>query len=61
LDICFGHIRLPRWFSRKPPRSDAKVGSNAYTAYERSFVPMSLTPLMITVVTILWLAVAWPA
>lgn len=60
LDIWFGHIRLPHWFSSKPPGRDANAGSDAYTAYERRFVPISLPVLLVAVAAILWLAVARP-
>lgn len=60
LDIWFGHVRLPQWFSSGKRGIEVKGGTNAYEAYERKFVPVSLPPLLIAVVVILWLAVARP-
>jgi len=60
LDIWFGHVRLPRWFASDNAGSERKGGSDAYKAYERRFVPVSLPLLLTTVVVILWLAVARP-
>jgi hypothetical protein len=60
LDIWFGHVRLPRWFSSDTAGRERKGESDAYKAYERIFVPVSLPVLLTTVVVILWLAVARP-
>jgi len=60
LDIWFGHVRLPRWFSSGKGDPKAGSGKNAYQAYEDKFVPISLPLLLIAVVLILWLAVARP-
>jgi len=60
LDIWFGHIRLPRWFSSDRSSTDEKTGSDVYKAYERKFVPISLPILLIAVVLILWLVSARP-
>jgi len=60
LDIWFGHVRLPRWFSSDTPGAGEKGRMDSYDAYERRFVPVSLPLLLIAVVVILWLAVARP-
>ena len=60
LDIWFCHIRLPRYFSSDKTQTKVKKETNAYNAYERKFVPVSLPILLITVVIILWLAVSKP-
>ena len=64
LDIWFGHIRLPRQFSsnqwRSEPKEDEKGKINSYEFYERRFAPISLPPLLLTVVAIMWLAIAKP-
>jgi len=60
IDIWFGHVRLPRWFAtRKRPGAGYRA-YDAYAAYERKFVPISLPLLLAAVVAILWLAIAKP-
>jgi hypothetical protein len=61
VDIWFGHVRLPRWFAGGEPPAAGKASRDAYEAYERKFVPVSLPVLLMTVVVILWLAVAKPS
>ena len=56
MDIWFGHFRLPQWFSTN--KTDSKV--DAFNAYERKFVPISLPLMLVAVVIIMWLAVARP-
>jgi hypothetical protein len=60
IDIWFGHVRLPRWFSSGRVGTGVKGELDAYEAYERRFVPVSLPLLLTAVVVILWLAVARP-
>lgn len=59
LDIWFGHVRLPRWFSSIRAGTEIKE-EDAYNAYERRFVPVTLPLLLSAVVIIMWLAVARP-
>ncbi|MEJ2382399.1 MAG: DUF2269 family protein [Gammaproteobacteria bacterium] len=60
VDIWFGHVRLPRWFSRRESTVVRKEPYDAYEAYERKFVPVSLPILLVAIVLVLWLAVAKP-
>jgi len=60
LDISFGHVLLPRWFRRREASGSEQKDSGAYKAYERKFVPLTLPLLLITVIVIMWLAVAKP-
>lgn len=60
IDIWFGHVRLPRWFSGVEPDHGENSTDNAYTSYEKRFVPVSLPIMLVTVVVIMWLALAKP-
>jgi hypothetical protein len=59
-DIWFGHFRLPRWFRSSQRDSDLQHSGNELERYENRFVPLTLPILLITVVGIIWLAVARP-
>jgi hypothetical protein len=60
VDIWFGHVRLPRWFSGRAPGDGEKRQQDAYHAYEHRFVPVSLPIMLLAVVVVMWLAIARP-
>ncbi|MEA3276137.1 MAG: hypothetical protein U9Q81_12775 [Pseudomonadota bacterium] len=59
-DMWFGHLRLPRLFSSRGRDSGLRESKNSLDLYERRFVPLTLPPLLLTVVVIMWLATAKP-
>lgn len=60
IDIWFGHIRLPDQLSSQKRDTKVKTKSNALELYERRFVPIALPILLLTVIIIMWLAIAKP-
>lgn len=60
MDMWFGHIRLPRQFSSRHRNTISNKKMNSLELYERRFVPISLPILLVTVVVIMWLAIAKP-
>ena len=60
VDIWFGHVRLPGLFSSTSRDTSVKSKMNGLELYERRFVPITLPILLVTVVGIMWLAIARP-
>jgi hypothetical protein len=60
MDMWFGHIRLPRQFSSQGRNTDSRKKMSSVELYERRFVPISLPILLVTVVVVMWLAIAKP-
>jgi hypothetical protein len=60
IDIWFGHVRLPRFFSTESASTEPRRKMDSYALYEHRFVPVALLPLLISVVIIIWLALAKP-
>ncbi|WP_455200041.1 hypothetical protein [Kaarinaea lacus] len=60
-DIWFGHVQLPQIFSsQKPNIASTRDKINSYDSYERRFAPLALPPLLLSVIAIMWLAIARP-
>lgn len=60
VDIWFGHVRLPGQFSSRQEITAEATNMKSVRLYERTFVPISLPVLLVTVVVIMWLAIAKP-
>lgn len=59
LDIWFGHVRLPGVFA-PPDRNNTvnRTRRDVLRSYEQRFAPIALPILLVTVVVIMWLAIA---
>jgi hypothetical protein len=60
MDIWFGHRKLPRQFSSQNRKIDSIKKMTPLELYEHRFVPVSLPILLVTVIVIMWLAIAKP-
>ena len=60
MDIWFDHVRLPSQLSSRGRDTDSRKKMNPLELYEHRFVPISLPILLVTVVVIMWLAIAKP-
>ncbi len=60
-DMWFSHRRLPQMFAtRRPDAPYTKAEWRLLTLYHYRFTPVALPLLLVTIITIMWLALAKP-